>query len=293
MRLDTKLFIFVTFGFVIFYYNQSFISENNFSDKLILFMIPLIWPGLAHGSLDVLIAKKLNIIVTKSQLYFFILGYLLISLFIVLLWIIVPNLSLSMFLIVSAIHFGISDTIHKGNLFYIEIFFRGLAPILTPIYFYNEEVKFIFSKLNADETFINNLINYNDFFFIILMSLLILFLFFQIINIKKNNLDTFIEVQLIIFTFYFFEPFIAFCLYFCFFHSLRHLLIEKETLNISFKKLIISTIPITLISTIGIFLIYVLILQDNLNYLSLIFISLSALTVPHMLLINKYRIPKN
>ena len=293
MRLDTKLFIFVTFGFVIFYYNQSFFSENNFSDKLILFMIPLIWPGLAHGSLDVLIAKKLNIIVTKSQLYFFILGYLLISLFIVLLWIIVPNLSLAMFLIVSAIHFGISDTIHKGNLFYIEIFFRGLAPISTPIYFYNEEVNFIFSKLNADETFINNLINYNDFFFIILMSLLILFLFFQIINIKKNNLDTFIEVQLIIFTFYFFEPFIAFCLYFCFFHSLRHLLIEKETLNISFKKLIVSTIPITLISTIGIFLIYVLILQDNLSYLSLIFISLSALTVPHMLLINKYRIPKN
>ena len=125
------------------------------------------------------------------------------------------------------------------------------------------------------------------------MSLLVLFLFFQIINIKKNNLDTFIEVLLIIFTFYFFEPFIAFCLYFCFFHSLRHLLIEKETLNISFKKLIVSTIPITLISTIGIFLIYVLILQDNLSYLSLIFISLSALTVPHMLLINKYRIPKN
>ena len=178
MRLDTKFFIFVTFSFVILYYNQSFFSEYNFSDKLILFIIPLIWPGLAHGSLDLLIAKKLNIIITKSQLYFFILGYLLISLFIVLLWIIAPNLSLLMFLIVSAIHFGISDTIHKGNLFYIEIFFRGLAPISTPIYFYNEEVNFIFSKLNADETFINNLINYNDFFFIILMSLLILFLFF-------------------------------------------------------------------------------------------------------------------
>ncbi len=293
MRLDTKFFIFVTFSFVILYYNQSFFSEYNFSDKLILFIIPLIWPGLAHGSLDLLIAKKLNIITTKSQLYFFILGYLLISLFIVLLWIIAPNLSLLIFLIVSAIHFGISDTIHKGNLFYIEIFFRGLAPIATPIYFYNEEVKFIFSKLNADQIFINKLINYNDFFFIILMSLLILFLSFQIINKKKNNFNTFIEVQLIIFTFYFFEPFIAFCLYFCFFHSLRHLLIEKETLNISFKKLIVSTIPITLISTIGIFLIYVLILQDNLSYLSLIFISLSALTVPHMLLINKYRIPKN
>ena len=173
MRLDTKLFIFVTFCFVLLYYNQSF-SENNFSDKLIFFIIPLIWPGLAHGSLDLLIAKKLNIIITKSQLYFFILGYLLISLFIVLLWVIAPNLSLSMFLIVSAIHFGISDTIHKGNLFYVEIFFRGLAPIATPIYFYNEEVKLIFSKLNADEFFINNLINYNDFFFIILMSLLVL-----------------------------------------------------------------------------------------------------------------------
>ena len=34
-----------------------------------------------------------------------------------------------MFLIVSAIHFGISDTIHKGNLFYIEIFFRVALPL--------------------------------------------------------------------------------------------------------------------------------------------------------------------
>ncbi len=293
MRLDTKLFIFVIFVFLIFYYNQSYFFENNFSDKLILFLVPLIWPGLAHGSLDVLIAKKLKIIITKNQLYFFILGYLSISLFIVLLWIITPNLSLSMFLIISAVHFGISDTIQKKNFFYTEIFFRGFVPISTPIYFYNEEVKFIFSRLNADEIFINNLIIYNDIFFIILISLLIIFLFFQIINIKKNNFDTFIEVQLIIFTFYFFEPFTAFCLYFCFFHSLRHLLIEKETLNISFMKLIVSTIPITLISTIGISLLYFFILQDNLNYLSLIFISLSALTVPHMLLINKYRIPKN
>ena len=85
MRLDTKLFIFVIFGFLIFYYNQSYFFENNFSDKLILFLVPLIWPGLAHGSLDVLIAKKLKIIITKNQLYFFILGYLSISLFIVLL----------------------------------------------------------------------------------------------------------------------------------------------------------------------------------------------------------------
>ena len=293
MRLDTKIFIFVTIGFVILYYNQGFFFENNFSNKLFLFIIPLIWPGLAHGSLDVLIAKKLNIIITKNQLYFFILSYLLISLFVVLLWIIEPNLSLLIFLIVSAIHFGISDTIQKRNLFYIETSFRGFVPISTPIYFYNEEVKFIFSKLNADQTFINKLIYYNDFFFIILILLLFFFLFFQISNIKKNNLDTLIEVQLIIFTFYFFEPFTAFCLYFCFFHSLRHLLIEKETLNISYKKLIISTIPITLISTIGIFLLYLFILKDNLSYLSLIFISLSALTVPHMLLINKYRIPKN
>ena len=58
MRLDTKFFIFVTFSFVILYYNQSFFSEYNFSDKLILFIIPLIWPGLAHGSLDLLIAKN-------------------------------------------------------------------------------------------------------------------------------------------------------------------------------------------------------------------------------------------
>ena len=77
MRLDTKFIYFLlTFSFVILYYNQSFFSEYNFSDKLILFIIPFDNFYLYHGSLDLLIAKKLNIIITKSQLYFFILGYL-------------------------------------------------------------------------------------------------------------------------------------------------------------------------------------------------------------------------
>ena len=58
MRLDTKFFIFVTFSFVILYYNQSFFLNIISQINLFFFIIPLIWPGLAHGSLDLLIAKK-------------------------------------------------------------------------------------------------------------------------------------------------------------------------------------------------------------------------------------------
>ncbi len=294
MRLDTKILIIATFTFLIIYYSFGELLNVDYSNRFILFLIPLIWPGLAHGSLDIIIAKKLNIINSKKQEFLFILTYISIASLIIFLWIVLPNLSLLSFLLVSAVHFGISDTLSKEKFSFTEMIFRGFLPISTPIYFYNQETKFIFLKLNSTEFFINYLIKLNNYLFFSLMLFAMISLFYILLKSKtKKNFFTLVEISIIVFIFFYFDPFSAFCIYFCFFHSLRHLFTEKESLNLSLKGIFSATIPLTIVSLIGLIFFYFFFLELSHNYLSLIFISLSALTVPHMLLINKYRIPNN
>ena len=74
---DTKFFILINifFSIIIFYFGN--VIYNDILNQIFIFLVPLIWPGLAHGSLDILTAKRKQVI--KSSLSFFIfLLYLLI-----------------------------------------------------------------------------------------------------------------------------------------------------------------------------------------------------------------------
>ena len=57
-QIETYIFIFSIFivlGITIFFDSHL---DLNFKNQIILFSIPLLWPGLAHGSLDLLIAER-------------------------------------------------------------------------------------------------------------------------------------------------------------------------------------------------------------------------------------------
>lgn len=292
MRLDTKLLLFVSL--VILLVNQFYISFSylTYPLKFKIFLLPLIWPGLAHGSLDIIIARRLNLVSNNRELFIFTFVYISISILIICLWLVIPNYVLITFLVISIIHFGASDSLKEDKDFFFDATIRGITPISTPIYFYSEEVKFIFRKLNAESSFIENLIKYNDFLF---YSLILLIIIYSARNFyfKKKDVQTLFEILLILSVFCLLDPFTAFCLYFCFFHSLRHLLLEKDSLNLSINEVFYKTLPLTGLSFCGIIMIYFFFSEFGFNYLSLIFVSLSALTVPHMLLVNKYRIPNN
>ena len=96
-----------------------------------------------------------------------------------------------------------------------------------------------------------------------------------------------------------FTPLIAFTVYFCFLHSVRHSAIlicelDKKNFSDGFKKFIKKALPLTLITAIlFIFSVYILtnyyVLDDAI--LKVIFIGLASLTFPHILL--EYLIEKN
>ena len=80
----------------------------NISPLICLFLILLI--GVSHGSLDHIKGKKLFEILKIKSISSFYLIYILITFFIIILWIFLPTFSLIIFLIIASFHFGKEDT---------------------------------------------------------------------------------------------------------------------------------------------------------------------------------------
>ena len=80
-------------------------------EPLILCLFIILIIGVSHGSLDNIKGKKLLKLFGYKSNFFFYLIYLTISLLIIILWLILPNTVLLLFLIVASYHFGKEDTV--------------------------------------------------------------------------------------------------------------------------------------------------------------------------------------
>jgi lycopene beta-cyclase len=116
---------------IILYSLTSFIHEQtaNYLSYILLF-IGLMWIGIPHGALDHLLTKKKN-----TTLPIFVLKYLLIMSAYLVLWLFAPILSLIVFILYAAFHFGESELIQnkeevKSAGALLKAFFMGLS-ILT------------------------------------------------------------------------------------------------------------------------------------------------------------------
>ena len=263
-----------------------------------LFLILII--GISHGSLDNIKGRKLLKIFGFKSEYIFYIIYLIISFLIILSWIIFPNTVLLIFLIVACYHFGKEDTVFfvKKEIFFKEIlyFFKGSPVIIAPLFFHREETNEIFRTLNFN-IFENSL--FSDAFLVIILFLSFISSFFlshkKDINFKILLMTDFLSILIINF---FLSPILAFTLYFCFLHSIRHsitLIFELDkSLKNGFRKFIKKAIPLTLIT--GFAFIVAIYLLNNFYELNeaiykVIFIGLASLTFPHILL--EYLIEKN
>ncbi len=283
--LELKIFVFSVFFFFIFFnFFENFIYLNLYN-QLIIFSIPLIWPGLAHGSLDILTAKRLNLIKSKKTFSFFIVIYICIPISFFFFWLKFPDVFFVLFLILSGLHFGISD--RESKLFIqkkLEVLLRALIIIFLPIKFYINEIKEIFTFFFVSENLISLLFNWSDFFF---YFTILIFLFFLInFMLKKTSVNLIIEFTLLLFCFIYFKPLVSFFIYFCFLHSMRHLLYEKYKLNLSFKNLFIKTLPMTILSCLFVIFLILTVTQINIFKLNHIIVALSSLTISHIFLIN-------
>jgi Brp/Blh family beta-carotene 15,15'-monooxygenase len=269
-------------------------------EPIIFCLILILILGISHGALDNVKGKKLLYLFGYRSLFSFYFVYILISFLIVFFWILLPNTVLLLFLIVAAYHFGKEDTV-----FYIKekfliaeclYFLKGSAVVLAPLLFQREKTNEIFQILNFN-VFESQLFN-NQF---LITFLFLSFLSSLIISNKKNaNIKALMIMDFfsLIILNLFLTPVLAFTLYFCFLHSIRHSITLIFELDKSFKsglkKFINKAIPLTFITSV-IFLVAVYFLnssyeRDEAIY-KVIFIGLASLTFPHILL--EYLLEKN
>ena len=276
----------------------------NISTILCLALILII--GVSHGSLDHIKGKKLLALFNIQKNYLFYLIYILTSLAVIFIWILIPSITLIVFLIVASYHFGKEDTefLITNKSYFTEIlyFFKGVLIILAPLHFHFQETIEIFKLL-----LITNEVFYLSLDFIetnrviqigiILSTLSSIFLFFKEFEIKKFSI--FFDYFSILILNYYLPPLIAFTIYFCFLHSIRHsisLAIELDGDNLfnGFKIFAKKALPLTILT--GVFCLISLYLINSGNnldeaVLKVIFIGLASLTFPHILL--EYLIEKN
>ena len=279
---------------------------NDFAISPLICLLLILSIGISHGSLDNIKGKKLFQIFGINNLSIFYLLYILTSITIIILWIIAPMFSLLIFLIIASYHFGKEDTqfLIIENSYYNQFLFflKGSLIVFAPMYFHFDETISIFRLLLIEnESFYKflDLIESNRvlLYCVILSTLANILLFAKNFELKKFTI--FLDYFSILIINYYFSPLVAFTIYFCFLHSIRHSIslmseLDENNLGNGFKIFIKKALPLTFITAIfcviGLYL-----LNNTYNFdssiLKIIFIGLASLTFPHILL--EYLIEKN
>jgi Brp/Blh family beta-carotene 15,15'-monooxygenase len=217
-----------------------------------------------------------------------------------------PSITLILFLIIASYHFGKEDTQFliddKSYFTQILYFCKGLLIILAPLYFHFQETIAIFKLLLIDNEMFYLSLNFIEtnkviHLGIICSTLSSIFLFLKNFEIKKFVI--FLDYFSILILNYFLSPLIAFTVYFCFLHSIRHsisLAIELDPNSVAngFGLFAKKALPLTILTGLFSFIaLYLLTNSYNLDsaILKVIFIGLASLTFPHILL--EYFLEKN
>ena len=279
----------IFFNLCIFLSAFEYLRNNNL---LIVSLFLILSLGISHGALDHVKGNKLLRMLNYNSTLTFYIFYILIGLSIILLWLLFPKIVLFVFLIVASFHFGKEDAEfmnYKPNQDLVY-FFKGSLVISAPLLFHKTETLEIFNNLNFDIS--QNLLISNEFlYFFITISFFanILISLNKQIDIKSILMMDFISILLLN---YFLNPILAFTIYFCFLHSIRHSFKLSNELNKNnflkgFKAFIIKAMPLTILTGV-LFIISLLYLKDyyflDSAISKVIFIGLASLTFPHILL---------
>ncbi len=259
--------------------------------------------GISHGAMDNYKANKILKIYKINNKIIFYLIYTLISLLVIIFWFFFSSLTLLVFLLLASYHFGREDTsfLNAGNSNFDQLFYltKGSLIIFAPLFFHIDETLKIFEVL---------LINDKVLFFIkdqhwiinVCLGLGALgYLYFIFKNRFKDFEILLLDILSILILNFVFSPLIAFTIYFCFLHSIRHIIsisyeLNQNSFSNGAKMFIKKALPLTILTAL-LYLLSVVYLSNSYGLndviIQVIFIGLASLTFPHILL--EYLIEKN
>ena len=296
-------------SFIFFFFANIFCFSmfkfNLIVPSILCFLLILI-VGVSHGSLDHLKGKKLLKLFNIKLTYIFYITYILISSVVVVTWILLPSITLIVFLIIASYHFGKEDThfLINNRSYFTQLlyFFKGFLIILAPLTFHFQETIAIFKLLLIDNEVFYSTLDFIEKNNIIQKGIVFSFLSSVILllkNFEKKKFLIFFDYFSILTLNLYLTPLIAFTIYFCFLHSIRHSIslaieLDPDSLVNGFRLFVKKALPLTILTALFSFIaLYLLSYSNNLDgaILKIIFIGLASLTFPHILL--EYFLEKN
>ena len=245
--------------------------------------------GLPHGAFDGAIANHLvagRSFVAAAKLM---MSYCAAAALVIAIWITFPAVTLTLFLIISMIHFGRGDASAKsGPVFMTQILLHGGLPIFGIIYFQQSSVIPLFDALTNGASDLAILISKIMVPVMGLMAGLYGLMAFRDASLRAR----FAEFILLAVVFAILPPLVSFALYFCIIHTGRHMRRIWHVLasTTSPKGLYRQAASFTLASWLVGGAAFLWLENSNLDaaLLQVVFIGLAALTVPHMILVDGF-----
>lgn len=256
--------------------------------------------GIPHGAIDHIMATELYGLKDslKDHLLFYA-SYLFIMLIIAVLWIYTPVAGMILFLLISIYHFGqadMEDFLNSSAPSYFWYILRGVL-IIGLIVFSDPSTTYpiISEAMRMDLLAFEEFMPDASLFALILISLYAAFTLWGILqNHFKQNLrfvaDSTLLAGLIIIT----GPLIGFAIYFALWHSIGHVnemkeFFETKRKSLSFTEFYKKATPFTLVSLLGLLMLYGInqFLQLEGEFITLMFILISVLTLPHLFIADK------
>ena len=259
------------------------LAPTNPNVSLLILTALIFFFGVPHGALDPVFAQKILFLNSWQDWTKFVIAYLALSIAVVFIWWQLPLIFMGSFLLLSVMHFSrdLNDQVPK-----ITRVLYGGSIIFLPTIFHFKEMQNLFSLiLDADTG-----LQITSFLYLLAWPWLagsLISIYFQFIRGWLFGLEILAVALLTTLA----SPLVSFTLYFCGMHSLRHILRTRAYSGLTLMKLgLVSLAP--MLGVIFIALLAWFYLPELPNYeriLRLVFVGLAALTVPHMLLIDRVR----
>lgn len=258
----------------------------------IISLTAVVMIGMPHGAMDGAVASTTGHAKTPWQMLRFVALYLILTALVVIVWMTIPIFTLTLFLLISLIHFGLGDHNSPSNFGkYIQVICHGglVVGVIPAVHFAAVEPIFLTltgavhpSQLSA---LWGLLIILNGI--IALASLAYAWLAFKTPLIRGR----FFEFLALLAVLIALPPLTGFALYFCLIHTPRHVIgVVKAVKRHDHKTPIL---PLTALFTMATWLmggITITLMPSGYQLddaiLRVVFIGLAALTVPHMMLVD-------
>jgi len=250
---------------------------------LVALSVAILLLGVPHGALDPIFAQRTFKLKGVGAWVVFVIAYLGLAGSVVGIWLVAPAVWLVLFLLISVWHFS-NDLVPASG--WLARLSYGSSILVLPALKFSSELTLLFSHLlNPTQSAI---------IVAVLQALAIPVLILVLMSaawVVRTDRVTALEIVSVGILMIFATPLLAFTVYFCLMHGLRHILRTLQlaaapTLTHLARVMALPMLGTLILVVLGLVFVEAQALEQGL--MQLVFVGLAALTVPHMCLVQGF-----